>query len=372
MTVQTSTQAIEQFREAINHARNTGGKIAIEGSNTKSWYGDQPTGVALSTKSYSGIVDYQPEELVITVRAGTPLSEVEQVLAQKNQMFAFEPPYFGTNATIGGMVACGLAGPGRAQAGNLRDFVLGADIMDGTGRVLSFGGKVMKNVAGYDVSRLIPGSMGTLALLLDVSIKVLPKPAASRTLCFELPQDRAIVQMNTWASQPLPISASAWIGKESQGHLFIRLAGANAAVEAATKKLQQEIHGTEMTPTQALSFWASLREQEHSFFQLAAGQSLWRFAVNPMSGPIDLPGETCLEWLGGQRWVKSSMTTSEAHALAAKHGGHATQFKGDRVAGTSVFTSLLDNPLTAPLNAVQKQLRAAFDPDGIFQTGRMP
>jgi glycolate oxidase FAD binding subunit len=367
-----TAQIINHFQEVINHARSSGGKIAIEGNNTKSWYGDNPTGEPLSTKSYTGIVDYQPEELVITVRSGTLLSEVEEVLAQKNQMFAFEPPHFSSNATIGGMVASGLAGPGRAQAGNLRDFVLGADIMDGTGRVLSFGGKVMKNVAGYDVSRLIPGSMGTLALLLDVSIKVLPKPAASKTLCFELPQAQAIQQMNTWASQPLPVSASAWIGKESQGLLFIRLAGAKAAVEAATSKMQQEIHAAEMTPTQALSFWASLREQEHTFFKRAPGESLWRFAVNPMSPPMELPGETCIEWLGGQRWVKSSMTTIEAHALAAKHGGHATQFRGERIAGTSVFTSLLDNPLTAPLNAVQKQLRAAFDPDGIFQTGRMP
>lgn len=372
MTEQSSIQAIENFREAINSARKKKSKVVIQGGNTKSWYGDTPSGEILSTKNYSGIIDYQPEELVITVRAGTPLSEVEETLAQKNQVFAFEPPHFGTGATIGGMVASGLAGPGRAQAGNLRDFVLGADVMDGTGQVLSFGGKVMKNVAGYDVSRLIPGSMGTLALLLNVSIKVLPKPAASKTLCFELSQSSAITQMNQWASQPLPVSASAWIGEAGHGKLIIRLAGANAAVEAAEKKLKQEINATEFNETEAANFWASLREQQHEFFKLNANESLWRFAINPMSAPIDLPGQTCIEWLGGQRWVKNSMSMAQAKEIAAKHGGHVTLFRGNKENGKSAFTSLLDNPLTAPLAEVQTRLRAAFDPDGVFQTGRMP
>lgn len=372
MTEQLTIQAIEHFREVIDQARKNKGKVIIQGGNTKSWYGDTPSGEVLSTKNYSGVIDYQPEELVITVRSGTTLSEVEKILAQKNQMFAFEPPHFGSNATIGGMVASGLAGPGRAQAGNLRDFVLGADVMDGTGQILSFGGKVMKNVAGYDVSRLIPGSLGTLALLLNVSIKVLPKPAASKTLCFDIDQSTAIQQMNQWASQPLPVSASAWVGEAAHGKLFIRLAGANAAVKTATEKLKQEMPATELNDDEAKKLWVSLREQEHDFFKLTPDQQLWRFAVNPMSVPIDLPGPTCIEWLGGQRWVKNSMDMAQAKAIATKHGGHATLFRGDKEEGISAFTSLLDNPLTKPLAAVQARLRSAFDPDGVFLTGRMP
>lgn len=372
MTNLNMNNEINAFCEQIQLARQNGFKLNIQGGNSKSWYGDAPTGKTLSTQAYQGIIDYQPEELVITARAGTPLAEIEAELAQKNQMFPFEPPHFGKNATIGGMVASGLAGPGRAQAGNLRDFVLGADVMDGKGRFLSFGGKVMKNVAGYDVSRLMPGSMGTLALLLNVSIKVLPKPVATKTLKFSLPQAVAIQTMNQWASKPLPLSASAWMGDTGSGDLYIRLSGARAAVEAAYPKLNSEIACEVLDETTATNFWASLREQEHEFFKLKEGQSLWRFAVNPMSNPLELKGPTCLEWLGGQRWFKGEMSSVEAKSLALKHGGHATLFKGEKPEGVSVFTSLNDNPLTAPLEIVQKRLRTAFDPDGIFETGRMP
>lgn len=367
-----SKEIIEQFATQIQQAGKDKKKINISGGQSKSWYGDTPQGDILSTKEYQGIIDYQPEELVITVRAGTPLAEVEQVLAEKNQMFAFEPPHFGSSATIGGMVASGLAGPGRAQAGNLRDFVLGADIMDGEGRVLSFGGKVMKNVAGYDVSRLLPGSMGTLALLLNASIKVLPLPAASQSIRFELSQASALAQMNQWASQPLPLSASSWIGDVGDGKLTIRLAGAKAAVEAAIKKMSADVAGELLDPAEAKVFWESLKEQSHAFFALEPKQNLWRFAVNPMSPAMTLPGPICIEWLGGQRWYKGELSQEQAKQIAAKHGGHATLFRGNKPLGQSVFTKLSDNPLTAPLEVVQERLRAAFDPHSVFQTGRMP
>jgi glycolate oxidase FAD binding subunit len=367
-----SKEIIEQFAAQIQQAGKAKTKINIAGGQSKSWYGDTPVGDVLSTKNYQGIIDYQPEELVITVRAGTPLAEVEKVLAEKNQMFAFEPPHFGSTATIGGMVASGLAGPGRAQAGNLRDFVLGADIMDGEGRVLSFGGKVMKNVAGYDVSRLLPGSMGTLALLLNASIKVLPLPAASQTIRFELSQASALAQMNQWASQPLPLSASSWIGDVGDGKLTIRLAGARAAVEAAIKKMTAEVAGEILSVEEAQEFWNSLKEQSHAFFNLAPHQNLWRFAVDPMSAPMALPGMICIEWLGGQRWYKGELSQEQAKQIAAKHGGHATLFRGNKLPGQSVFTKLSDNPLTAPLEVVQNRLHTAFDPHGVFQTGRMP
>lgn len=367
-----SKEIIEQFAQQIRQAGKEKSKINICGGLSKSWYGDTPIGDTLSTIEHRGIIDYQPEELVITVRAGTPLAEVENALAEKNQMFAFEPPHFGSTTTIGGMIASGLAGPGRAQAGNLRDFVLGADIMDGEGRVLSFGGKVMKNVAGYDVSRLLPGSMGTLALLLNASIKVLPLPAASQTIRFELSQASALAQMNQWASQPLPLSASAWIGDVGDGQLTIRLAGAGAAVEAAIKKMNSDLAGVLLDPNEAKEFWRSLKEQSNPFFNLEPQQNLWRFAVDPMSSPLSLPGPICVEWLGGQRWYKGELSIEQAKQIAAKHGGHATLFRGSKVAGQSVFTKLSDNPLTAPLEVVQNRLRTAFDPHGIFQTGRMP
>lgn len=375
VTNSNAAAQLKQFAEQIQLAGTQRSKINISGGQTKSWYGDQPTGEVLSTTGYQGIIDYQPEELVITVRSGTLLSEVEAALSEKNQIFAFEPPYFASTATIGGMVASGLTGPGRAHVGNLRDFILGADIMDGLGRELSFGGKVMKNVAGYDVSRLLAGSMGTLALLLNASIKVLPKPAATRTVCFDLSQASALAQMNQWASQPLPLSASSWIGDVGNGKLTIRLSGAKAAVEAATKKLSSEIAAQTLTEDESLEYWTSLKEQSHRFFQLAANENLWRFAVNPMSGPISLPGQTCIEWLGGQRWYKSSensLSMDQAKKIAAKHGGHVTLFRGNKPNTQSVFTSLADNPLTAPLESVQERLRLAFDPLKVFQTGRMP
>jgi len=182
---------IDLFREQILQAAKTGEPLSIEGGGTKSWYGNHNAFTKLNTRPYSGILEYQPEELVITACAGTPLTVIEAALAENNQVLAFEPPSFNSSATFGGVIAAGLAGPGRISAGNLRDFVLGARIMDGKGQDLSFGGQVMKNVAGYDVSRLIPGSMGTLALLLEASVKVLPKPAATATLRCQISQAHA-------------------------------------------------------------------------------------------------------------------------------------------------------------------------------------
>jgi glycolate oxidase FAD binding subunit len=359
--------AIHQFQEQIKEAISNRQVLKISGGDTKSWYGDTAQGKSLSTLNHLGILDYQPEELVITVRSGTSLAEVEATLAEKNQYFPFEPPHFGGQATIGGMVAAGLAGPGRGQYGNLRDFVLGVNVMDGTGQTLSFGGKVMKNVAGYDVSRLMPGSLGTLALLLEVSIKVLPRPAKTMTLKFQIHQGQAITQMNSWASQPLPLSASTWVNNE----LWIRLAGASAAVDAALIKMNQILPAEEIDPKIAEAFWLSIREQQHAFFT-SSDLPLWRFSVAPLSLPLPFEHPMMLEWLGGQRWVKSNISPVEARALAHENGGHATLFRGPKDPNYTVFTPLTNNPLTAPLEIVQQRVRKAFDPHGIFQTGRMP
>ena len=361
---------IHQFKEQIQFAITEQKKINICGGRTKHWYGDCASGDSLNTKTYSGILDYQPEELVITVRAGTALKDVESALAEKNQYFPFDPPHFGNDATIGGMIAAGLAGPGRGQYGSLRDYVLGVKIMDGRAEVLSFGGKVMKNVAGYDVSRLMPGSLGTLALLLDVSIKVLPNPARSETLKFEIPADQAIIQMNSWASQPLPLSASAWIGDSKNGFLWIRLAGANAAVEAAISKIQTQLPVQLVQASEATLFWESMREQTHPFF-MDSTVPLWRFAVNPLSKPFATEHASIIEWLGGQRWIKADLSPAKAQLLAAAHDGYATLFRYNN-STNSVFTPITANPLTAPLAIVQQRVRQTFDPHGIFQTGRMP
>jgi glycolate oxidase FAD binding subunit len=368
----TIDPVLQQFRAQIQEAADAEKKLQIIGGNTKFWYGDNAQGERLNTTAYSGIIEYQPAELVITAKAGTPMIEIEQALANAAQQFPFEPPLFGANATIGGVVCAGLSGPGRGQAGALRDFILGVKVMDGRGDILTFGGQVMKNVAGYDVSRLIPGSMGTLGLLLEVSIKVLPLPAKTRTLCFQMSQADAIEQMNRLAGQPLPLSASCWIGMPEKGELMLRLGGANAAVESATVKLLAQFAGRQIDEVEATQFWLAIREQTHPYFKLENTDDLWRFAVNPLSNPLPLEGETCIEWLGGQRWFKGKLKQKEALKIAQENGGHATLFRGDKSQLHTVFTKLEEHSLTAPLAMVQERIRDAFDPSGVFKTNRMP
>jgi glycolate oxidase FAD binding subunit len=309
------------------------------------------------TRSYHGIVDYEPSELVVTARCGTPLAELEQTLAQQNQMLAFEPPHFGPGATVGGMVASGLSGPRRQGAGALRDFVLGVDLVDGRGELLHFGGKVMKNVAGYDVSRLLAGSLGTLGLIASVSLKVLPRPVRETTLLFEVDQQDALEKLNTWSGRALPLSSSAWL----DGRLALRLSGANAAVNAATRELGGEVMAD------ADRFWHDLREQRAEFFAGTDEAGLWRLALPPTSPPLDLPGRQLIEWGGGQRWLRSEAGVDPAaiRAAAAGRGGHATLFRGgDKRLG--VFA-----PLQPALARVHRRLKETFDPAGIFNPARM-
>jgi glycolate oxidase FAD binding subunit len=373
--------ALSQFREQIIEAGKQNTALSIEGGASKDWFGNATSPHTLSTKSYQGILDYQAEELVITACAGTPITEIEDALTQKNQMLPFEPPHFGQHATFGGVIAAGLAGPARISTGNLRDFVLGTRLMDGRGEDLSFGGKVMKNVAGYDVSRLIPGSLGTLALLLEASVKVLPKPAASASLRCVIPQDHALRVLNEWAGQPLPLNASVWIGNASdEGALTVRLAGANAAVNTASLMMCTELNATLLDPTDAESFWKELREQTLAWFrELAPGHALWRLSLPADCQAISMPPGFnpvgILEWHGQQRWLQgpaNQNTASTLMALAQKHGGHASCFRNNSSEQFERFTSLQSNPLTAGLELVQKRLRHSFDPFGVFTTGRLP
>jgi glycolate oxidase FAD binding subunit len=347
--------ALTAFAEAIRAAAAGGRSLRLRGGGTKDFYGQSLAGEVLDLRAHAGIVAYDPTELVITARGGTPLAEIEAALTAERQMLAFEPPRFGDGATLGGVVAAGLSGPRRAAAGPLRDFVLGVRIMDGRGDELEFGGRVMKNVAGYDVSRLMAGALGTLGVLLEVSLKVLPLPVEEATLRLELPEGRAIETLNAWAAQPLPISATGW----TDGDLGVRLSGAAAAVRAARAKLGGEL----VAPGEAARFWADIREQTDPFFQ--DDGPLWRLAVPSATPPLGLPGRQLVEWGGGLRWLKTGADARTVRERAARAGGHATLFRGgDKAVG--VF-----QPLAPAVATIHRRLKAEFDPHGVFNRGRM-
>ncbi len=358
--------ALQSIVEQVRAARAERVALDIRGGGTKAFYGEMPRGAPLDVRSLAGISSYEPSELVVTARAGTPLAELEAALAAQGQWLAFEPPRFGDagadGATVGGMVAAGLAGPARAAVGGVRDFVLGATLLNGRAEVLTFGGQVMKNVAGYDVSRLLAGSMGTLGVILEVSLKVLPAAPATATLRFSMDEAQAIAQLNEWGGQPLPINASAWW----DGTLVVRLRGALAAVQAAITKLGGEL----IEPQHATPFWTGLRHQHDEFFTKAGaavdgGARLWRLSVPPTTPPLSLPGEQLVEWGGAQRWWCSAAPASVIRDTAARAGGHATLFRGkDKSAGAFA-------PLKAPLDRIHRELKKSFDPSGVFNPGRL-
>ena len=315
---------------------------------------------------------------MITARCGTPLAEVEAALAERGQWLPFEPPAFaaqGSGATIGGVVAAGLSGPGRQSAGAVRDYVLGAAMIDAGGNALHFGGQVMKNVAGYDVSRLLCGSLGMLGLIAEVSIKVMPRPAASATVAIQIGVKHALRRLNEWGGRPLPISASAWLDDV----LWLRLSGARAAVESALNGFAHDHGAMRVDGAEAAAFWSGLRHQALPFFALPGGPdpaardgtgpqpatALWRLSVPSTAAPLSLPGEQLIEWGGAQRWWRTEADVELVRQAAARVGGHATLFRGgDRSAG--VFT-----PLKPPILALHRRLKAEFDPNGIFNPGRL-
>ena len=352
--------ALQNIVERVRQAASTGTPLRLRGGGSKDFYGQSLQGEVLDTRPLQGIVSYEPSELVITVRAGTPLAEVEEVLAERGQVLPFEPPHFAQNgamATVGGMVAAGLNGPARASVGAVRDYVLGAQLLNGKAELLTFGGQVMKNVAGYDVSRLLAGSLGTLGLIVEVSLKVLPRAVAEATLLFELDEASALQQLNAWGAHPLPINASCW----NRGVLMVRLRGAQAAIAAAKKTMG----GTVMDDGQATLLWNALREQTAPFFELAEGESLLRISVPDTAPPLNL-GPTLIEWHGAQRWLKLPLNAApDRSGVLERTSGHATLFRGgDKSAG--VFT-----PLVAPLDRITRELKQQFDPAGIFNPGRM-
>ncbi|HUJ88382.1 MAG TPA: glycolate oxidase subunit GlcE [Burkholderiales bacterium] len=345
--------ALEAMAERVRAAAQGAQPLRPRGGGSKDFYGNELAGEPLDTRAYAGLVNYEPSELVVTARCGTPLAELERVLAANAQMLAFEPPHFGPGATLGGCVAAGLSGPRRASAGALRDFVLGARLLDGRGRVLAFGGEVMKNVAGYDVSRLLAGSLGTLGVILDVSLKVLPRPVAETTLRLEAPQDKALEWMNQWAGKPLPISATCYLN----GELSLRLSGAAAAVRSA----RETLGGEEIRDGEAL--WSAVREQTHPHF--APEAPLWRLSLPSNAPPLRLPGEELIEWGGALRWLSSAAEARTIRAAAQRAGGHATLFRA-RDKSPGAFP-----PLAPAHMKLQRELKAVFDPGRIFNPGRL-
>ena len=346
---------LERIQETIREAAARRAPLRLRGGGTKDFYGNALAGEVLDTRAHAGIVAYEPTELVVTARGGTRLAELEAALEEHGQCLPFEPPHFGADATVGGCVAAGLSGPRRAAAGAVRDFVLGAKVVDGRGRALSFGGQVMKNVAGYDVSRLLAGSLGTLGFIAAVSLKVLPRAAAQQTLRLEIGEAAAIEALNAWAGKPLPITASAW----HAGALWLRLEGRGAAIEPAAK----QIGGERVESAQGAALWKSVREQSHEFF--AGPEPLWRLALPSRTAALNLPGAGLLEWGAGLRWLKSACEPQLVREAAARAGGHATLFRSLRKTADTFA------PLSPALLRVHRELKQAFDPSGILNPGRL-
>jgi glycolate oxidase FAD binding subunit len=338
--------------EQVGAAIEKGSTLNIRGGNSKAFYGNSAGGEPLDVSGHSGIVEYDPGELVLTCRAGSLLSEIRGALAENGQHLPFEPPGFGENATVGGTVACGFSGPARPWRGSLRDYLLGVKMVNGAGEVVQFGGQVMKNVAGYDMSRLLAGSMGTLGVLLETSFKVLPAPARERTLVFDCNQADAIENVNHWSGQPLPLSGFYW----QNGHLYLRLSGARSEVDRAVARFDA---GKLLEDT---TCWSDLREHRLAFFEKPG--NLWRLSVPSATAQMDLKGDCLVDWGGAQRWYVTDQPAEHIQETARQAGGHATLFRGDAATGTF-------QPLPPALQQIQERVRQALDPHGVFNPGRM-
>jgi glycolate oxidase FAD binding subunit len=350
--------AIARVEDRIRAAAADRRPLRIHGGGTKDFYGDALDGEPLDVRPVAGIVSYAPGELVLTARAGTRLAEIEDALAMHGQMLAFEPPHHGDATTLGGIVATGFSGPRRPHAGAARDFVLGTRVVDGTGTSLAFGGQVIKNVAGFDVSRLMTGALGTLGVITEISLKCLPRPKVETTRVVQCDGPRALQLMNEWGGKALPISATCFHRDE----LHVRLSGASAAVTSPAPV----IGGDEIDGTQ---FWRALRDQTLDYFRPAAGAdaTLWRLSVRSTAPWTAFAGDTLVEWGGAQRWLvcTTPLEPASVREWASRHGGHATLFRApDKQAGTF-------HPLPAPLQSLHERLKQVFDPHRILNPGRM-
>ena len=364
------TDISEQLVAQVLAAYESGEKLTIRGGGSKSFMGratpERSDHQVLNVGEHSGIVNYQPVELVLTARAGTPLTEIENTLEENGQMLAFEPPHFGGTDTLGGTLACNLSGPARPWGGSVRDHVLGIRLINGKGEHLRFGGQVMKNVAGYDVSRLQAGAMGSLGVITEISLKVLPKYAHTLTLKQEMDAESAITLMNERAGVAKPLSAACWI----DGCLYLRLSGAESSVEATAKQWSGELLDD------AGAFWHALRDQQLDFF--SGNAPLWRFSVKPTAAHLPLPdtsvvasesiidqGAQIIDWGGAQRWFKGEADMAAMQKIAVAAGGQVSLFRG-ATQNAEVF-----HAQPAALQQIQKRLKQSFDPNGIFNPGRL-
>ncbi|WP_286912426.1 MULTISPECIES: glycolate oxidase subunit GlcE [unclassified Pseudomonas] len=338
----------QDLLEQVNQALNLGTPLRIQGSNSKAMLGCPVAGEVVDTRRHRGIVSYDPTELVLTARAGTPLLEIEAALHEAGQMLPCEPPHLGPEATLGGMVAAGLSGPRRPWAGAVRDYVLGTRVITGHGKLLRFGGEVMKNVAGYDVSRLMAGSFGCLGLLTEVSLKVLPRPRQCLSLRLEMDRHHALAELAEWGQQPLPISAACHDGQA----LYLRLEGGEGSVQSARQRLGGEVLDSR--------FWSDLREQRLAFFNDPA--PLWRLSLPIATAELDLPGQQLIDWGGAQRWLKASAPAQQIREQVAKAGGHATGYAPGEASSA---------PLPAALMRYHRALKQQLDPQGVFNPGRL-
>ncbi len=360
-----SQAGIDRICDRIRAAAADSQPLCIRGGGTKSFYGEPPQGEPLTTDELSGIVAYEPSELFITAGGGTPLIELEAALAEHGQCLAFEPPRFGDAATVGGMVAAGLSGPARASAGSLRDHVLGAGLINGRGEWLSFGGQVIKNVAGYDVSRVLAGSMGVLGVIGEVSLKVLPVAPAEATLVFECTQSEALRMLNQWGGQPLPLNASRWCESDGNARLWLRLRGATAAVAAACARLG----GERVDSADAAGDWDAVRDLKLPWFGERGPRDLWRLSVPQWAPALDLAPSPLIEWHGGQRWYRAGIEEgATVRAAARAAGGHATLFIA---ANPTTATLNRFDALSRPLARIHRALMNEFDPHAVFHRGRL-
>jgi glycolate oxidase FAD binding subunit len=360
--------------------------LRIRGGGSKDFYGQSLRGELLDVSAWRGIISYAPSELVVTVRAGTPLAELQAALAEQGQCLAFEPPCFGTtgdvsNATVGGMVAAGLSGPARASAGAVREFVLGVKVLNGRAELLTFGGQVIKNVAGYDVSRLMVGALGTLGLLTEISLKVLPlAPAQATLVCAGLSQQTALDVLNRWGGQPLPLNASCWLFDDTVSppcnHLFVRLRGAAAAVAAAAACMSVDLQAlggdvNRIDNAQADADWAACRDQTLPFFKPPTPEfGLWRLSLPQTAAALNLPYPQLVEWHGGQRWLWAPLSAlAQLRQAAADAGGSATLFRAPQDGLAEPVTRF--SPLEQAVGLIHRRLKHEFDPLGIFNPGRL-
>ncbi|MCP3850041.1 MAG: glycolate oxidase subunit GlcE [Gammaproteobacteria bacterium] len=372
MTVYNISKESDQTEALLNQVQTAcenSQPLAIQGNGTRSFLIHSGSDQVLSTSLHRGIVNYFPSELTVTVRSGTLLSELNDILAKEGQMLPFEPPHFSNDATIGGVIASGLSGSSRPFSGSVRDYVLGCRIINGRGEILQLGGEVMKNVAGYDLSRLVTGSYGSLAVILEVSLKLLPIPAQQKSFCLELQTMSLNQQVKQFMLAGYPITSACQI----EDMAYIRLSGSEKGVDYSYNKIQQDF--SQLKPVEDL-FWSDLNEQKLPFFD--SSRTLWRLSL-PTSFPenkeseleqlIGPNGRQLIDWGGALRWIYSEQSAENIRQFAKSCGGHAQLFYVSDKDKSLLKEMPKQQPLSPVLFKLHQQIKKAIDPHSLFNSG---